>query len=732
MRAAALSGGARVSASFRASARAAWSLLLAAAGPALATAQSPASPSPPDVLAFADSLAQVHDRESLLRLESQLIERARIERDDVELHLRLGFLALQLAAVSGGRHWDDAGSEFEWALELDPESALAWYGLGLAERGLAPTFYNSRAAAQAMLGKDHVALAGRAFGRAMALEPGFARAALAWGELAQMRSLRDERSAALRGLRGLPPEAMDTTTLLVRGRLERRLGERDSAVATFGRYLAAGGDSALGLLERARTRFAAGDSAGAADYRAGAELASGEALLGYRADLAFIAPESALAEFDRTDGAARGEWLERFWSSRDLEGLRAEGERVAEHYQRLELALGDFALPPFTRRFGFEQYFRSGRVDVDDRGVIWVRHGAPSHRIVTVRNQAESWYYSPGTAEELYFHFVAGEDLDDYRLVPSPGSVPLAAREDLMSEGGPASRDYWRLANSGDARRLMLEQEMFREGKDMMVLGTTTDTHARRWPAVLEASRQAVATAESGDRGIVHLAVAVPLDDLPDEADRARGLRLRVVARSLANGEVTRADTTVPVPRGDDARFAMVLVDLGVAAGPVAVAATAELGDSAGAVAARDTLQVPALGARLALSDLMLGRESLGLHWAAGSGEPVPLNPLGQHPRPEPLSVYYEVYGLGDAAGAAELVLWRVEGGDPPTDSLPPAGRRALRLRFDERGAGLVTRVRRSVDISDLPPGSYRLRLRLEDASGRLAVRTARLEVTRK
>ena len=89
---------------------------------------------------------------------------------------------------------------------------------------------------------------------------------------------------------------------------------------------------------------------------------------------------------------------------------------------------------------------------------------------------------------------------------------------------------------------------------------------------------------------------------------------------------------------------------------------------------------------------------------------------------------------VGDEAGAgvADLVLWRVEGEDRPTDSMPPSGRRALRLRFDERGAGPVTRVRRSVDLTDLPPGTYRIRLRLQDAAGGEAVRTAELEVTRK
>jgi hypothetical protein len=241
-----------------------------------------------------------------------------------------------------------------------------------------------------------------------------------------------------------------------------------------------------------------------------------------------------------------------------------------------------------------------------------------------------------------------------------------------------------------------------------------------------------VATADIAGRGIIHFAVAVNLDDLPDEADRKAGVRLLLAARPLGAGEVVRVDTTVALPAKRGTDYALALVDLEVASGQVAVTAVAEMGDSAGVVLARDTLQVPDAGARLAVSDLVLGRESAGLSWQAAPGEPVPLNPTGSHPRSEPLSLYYEVYGLGDAAGVADLVLWKLEDRDQPADSIPPSGRRALRLRFDERGAGPVTRVRRSVDLSDLPPGPYRLRLRLQDGAGREVVRTAQLDVTRK
>jgi hypothetical protein len=110
----------------------------------------------------------------------------------------------------------------------------------------------------------------------------------------------------------------------------------------------------------------------------------------------------------------------------------------------------------------------------------------------------------------------------------------------------------------------------------------------------------------------------------------------------------------------------------------------------------------------------------------------VALNPIGAFPRTEPLELYYEIYGLGEGLASTELVLWRPDpdraSGAPPE----PGDRRALRLRFEERGTGPITRARRSVDLGELPPGAYRLRLVLRDGEGRDAAREAALRVTRK
>jgi GWxTD domain-containing protein len=723
MRAAASRAGARASAWLRAS-------LAVVAALAAGTATAPAAAQ--HVLPLADSLAGSRDTAALAALERQLISWARGHRDDPDVHLRLGALALRRGELAGQPHWDHAISEFEWAAELDRDSPLPWYGRGLAWLGMAPERYGTRATVEAILGRDPVARAGSAFREALEKDPAFTPAAVAWGRLALLPALRDELLGALSALRGVPPGAADSTVHLLRGRLERRGGDADSALAAFARYAAGGGSGALARLERARVLLAAGRPGGAAAYFEGAALADSAVAVGYRRDLGYLASDEDLAAFDATSGAGRRAWLERFWRARDLEALRGDGERIAEHYRRLEVALAEFGLPPFKRRFGFQEYYQSGRTDLDDRGVIFVRHGAPTDRNRTVRFQAESWYYAPGSEPELRFHFVAIDDLEDYRLVPSVAQVPEPAREELRELGGPAADQYWRYGTTGSASRVGLEHRMFAAGREMMVRGTTTDTWARRWEHELVAGSQAVAIGVPSEVGRVHVAVAVPLERLPDDGSGGRRLTLRLAAWGPDGAPVRRLDTVVTIRADWGAATGLTRLSFAAPPGPLLVQAELEADSGTGALVLRDTLDVPDADAGLGLSDLVLGRESLRLTWTAGDGEPVALNPLGGFPRNEPLELYYEIYGLGDGLASTELVLWRPDA-DKASGALPEAGdRRALRLRFEERGTGSVTRARRSVDLDELPPGVYRLRLVVRGGEGREVARTAKLRVARK
>lgn len=130
----------------------------------------------------------------------------------------------------------------------------------------------------------------------------------------------------------------------------------------------------------------------------------------YRHDIAWIATPSELREWDGAGGEARPAFLRRFWGDRDQREGLASGDRLAEHVRRLDVALRDYAIHPKRgrtpiMRVGYESAHEGGgsasqlldfaptQGQLDDRGVVFVRQGAPSRRLLTVRPSLETWVY---------------------------------------------------------------------------------------------------------------------------------------------------------------------------------------------------------------------------------------------------------------------------------------------------------------------------------------------------
>ena len=203
--------------------------------------------------------------------------------------------------------------------------------------------------------------------------------------------------------------------------MEREVGDGDSALAAFNGYLDRGENRGLGLLEVARTDFLMGRFDGVTPYFEGAASDDSATVAGYRADLATIAPDSVLREFDQQRGEQRARYLRRFWSQRDRAELRADGERLREHYRRLFYARKNFQLTTNNRHYDIVERYRSGSRDFDDRGVIYIRHGEPSSRASYAApglEPNESWRYARPDGD-LIFHFIAREDVQDFKLVES-------------------------------------------------------------------------------------------------------------------------------------------------------------------------------------------------------------------------------------------------------------------------------------------------------------------------
>ncbi|MEO8452596.1 MAG: GWxTD domain-containing protein, partial [Gemmatimonadota bacterium] len=344
------------------------------------------------VEAFADSIAPVSDTAFLLALETKLMTAARRDRANPAAHLTLGQLALRLG------HFDDAASEFKWATQLEPQWPYPWFGLGIAEFGAGTDKSAARDGRRALLGRDAWTRAAAAWTRAVTLEPAFAGRLERLGHTALARGDRDQATVIREALRraSAPPRSGHPVgaVVLARARFERELGDTASALAVFETVTWEDG-RAQALLEQARVRFVTAAGDGSEPYYAGARLDDSIVVAQYRRDLTWIATPAELAEFDHAAGPDRAEFLWSFWTGRDRQALRASGDRLREHYRRLELA---------ARQFEGDSLDSS-----DPRVAVWIRHGAPEDRITgsvagVVPN--ETWRFKRARGD-LVLHFGA-------------------------------------------------------------------------------------------------------------------------------------------------------------------------------------------------------------------------------------------------------------------------------------------------------------------------------------
>jgi len=728
---------------------------------ALAPRVSLGAQDPSDRLALEqlrDSLAGVADSVALRRLEAVTIAVAKRHRDDPMTHLRLGFIGYRLGEIAGKSHWDDAAGEFEWAAELRPAWPYPWYGDGLAELALGEHSVIGVENLRQVLGKDYLSKATRAFARAVAADPAFADATVDLARAALNQRIGPRLDLALSAVRAAAssPAGRQPLLQLARGRVERAVGNADSALAAFKAYLAVGGDSGVGHLELARTLYFAHQPAeGLRAYYAGARASTASAAALYRSDLAWTTTPAELAAFDALDsGPARAKWLAGFWQERDVAEAREPGERLAEHYRRWFYAEQHFLLLSRHRLYDITERYRNTLGEVDDRGIIYLRHGPPDRRATYVSSDAvepnETWLYQEPHGD-LIFHFVARKGVQDFKLVESladaltsglGGALALQAQRGMSpaASGLFASRAdlsplYVRLSDptgSANVRGALAAERKL--GQHSIEVGTTSDSYRRIFAAPLDViiSRFVVGEPRSGGSAL-HIVFAIPahrLSPVPDGNRVVYPLSFRLYVTDGAGGLAARLDTMrvfaapKPLPGGT---YLTGQLAVPVPPGVYAYRLLTEQGDGGtGTLLTGDSVNVDTLtGRRFAVSDLVVGRVGSGLVWSSGA-DTVFLNPLDRFPEGGTAELYYEVYGLPPGGVYHTVIRLARRGGRSVFGALSHlvgGGKHSsVVLEFDAPSDGPVTRVHRRVDLGDAPRGSYVLTVRIGDPATGIAV----------
>lgn len=695
-----------------------------------------------------DSIRFSTDTTGLLRLERAIIEEARAERLEPMHHLRLGLLSLRLSELQPGEpHLDHAVGEFQWAAELRPDWPWPWYGLGLAEARGADRAGGFAGGLFTMLGLDRDRLSGAAFARAIAVDPAFVEGLLEFARVALAQRIDAPVRPALDALRAATasPVGWHGELLLARGRLERLAGHPDSALVAFRRAARLGWRPDVAQLELARTVPLTGPIDGRTGravreatrraYLAAAATGDGEVVAMLRRDLEPIAEPAELAAFDSLAPAARGEWLARFWTARDAIDLREPGSRLAEHLRRWDVARREFRLPPFRRRYRWgTETWQSGDGELDDRGIVYVRHGEPTLRIEWPRSRPsptrldpfqrnygnESWRYDrpDGT---ITLHFVARDDPDDFKLVETPLELDVAL--DQLERHAHEIPGLDRLIRAGAASQTWVSEDVRLQGRASMAIATQTDSWQREYRDILSGRAQWLAAGVRDGHPLVHIVYALDaaaIRRLPTPPTGTVPVRVRASFFDRDGVPVATLDTVqfVAVP-GPGARMVAARAEVPVEPGALRVRMGVELSPEQGMVFPVDSLVAPAPGApSLELSAVLLGRSGHSLPWQVNPADTAWLDAAGVYAPGDTLTLYAEAYGL--RAGADARVRIQVTRRRTGIGRLFGSRSTAISLSETLSATGATLALHREIALGELEAGSYALEVTVESGGRRI------------
>ncbi len=770
-------------------------------------AQAPADRSA--LLAYADSLAAATTVDQVRDLEA-----ARVGGT-------LGLIRSGLAALRRGELGQDRGPYdqaiqlLERAIDGEGRWPYPWFALGVTQMASYRRAFVVKATNYSPAGASYREAALRSFARAIANDSTFVPAADALAGITLSlghRLLPKMLAEPLRRVEFVPGTAPQVH--LAAANVAFGNQEYERTLEILGDYLRRGGDRGVAGVEQARTLSALKrPEEAAAAYLAGLTGLTETGRLAYREDLGWVAGQDEIDVLDTLALTAVPAWVGQFWRERDALNLRAPNERLIEHLRRWVYAHENFLshrpddVPANAEGFGpqdqsslFEvgaiaevmtevaggipafRTYRRTQWELDDRGVMYLRHGEPTKRVSSVAGPPnESWAYDLPEGRRV-FHFLGSRALGTQSATTLTASLPLDAdmldaRADLDSRYALLADRIQRLEaqartnqslNAALAREAGLEartpgstvistginaqsvnnaianQSMTRLGADVLwreaarnrgaiAAAVATDGYPQHYKTSLDAIVQVYGVGfGKGETQRILTVFAVPGTRLVPRRRPDGGpgvlypINFRVIALDRGTGVIRQLDTTRTFLAPDTLRgdqHLSGLLELAVPAGAYQVRAlVSQPGQEAGTGVGRDSVRIPADPRDMILSDLILGRTESGLAWSYG-GEKIPLNPLNAVPKGNGVELFYEVGGL--VAGQKYTVTSTVRKAEDK-----PTARPQLQVGFDFTASASYERVSRGLGLANLKPGAYVLSVAVEEqGSGRQVRRERALNV---
>ncbi|HEX3926457.1 MAG TPA: hypothetical protein VHW65_00525 [Gemmatimonadales bacterium] len=490
----------------------------------------------------------------------------------------------------------------------------------------------------------------------------------------------------------------------------------------------------------------------------------------------FLTPAENKA-WDTVTAGDRERWVRDRLASRDVRDARPPGSRLAAHFERLDTVDVNFRMniprnrrdaartlpavdPDLGRLIDVDSFVRANsepgavharvmreykrwQTDYDDRGVVWLRYGAPDHRVIWPCTQVgppcetvrELWTYDIG-GQELLLNFeneaFSGEVAATRLVTGVLGSYfcGVDARRCLLTEESKMAAAQPPGRNAGRTPFVTLEtmESLHQVDQSFITEATTTDDNSVRHERPIMTVAHLSRLWDPATGAVMALGTyALRIDDLAAESrDGKRAVEVNVSLRQWDGRLGAWYDTTIvrravlpPSTSGESWLTGLVVAPSSAAVREWSLAAEQQTGRLGRAY---QTGGVALADGPIALSDLILGSARQDLAWD-DHGTAVPLAPLNGVVKSAPIALYYQVRSAG-ARGAitTTVVIYPIkDSATAKTPALSIASSGALRTGINE--------VARSVDASRLGKGTYLIEVRLSDQTGVIARRTATLSL---
>ena len=494
-------------------------------------------------------------------------------------HLRLGFLSLRIGELGGQSHYDDAASEFQWAIDLQPDWPYAWYGMGLAEYGVGDSQISFVTGLKTMLGKDALTRSAVAFAKSAEVDPAFVRGLVELSNTALRQRVNIKLGVALDALRARPrhpPRATIPRCCSPGGGSSARWA---TATPPWRRSRATSSRARTGAWASSRSRAPCSCSAastGSQPYYEGAairRLGDGRGLS--RPTSPRSPRDSVLREFDQTQRRAAGRLSAAVLGQTGTtpsSGPRASGfgSIIAGSSTRARTSSSPRSTGTTTSSSAIAPAAVTSTTGASSTSATASRPAAATYAAPGLEPN-ESWRYSRPDGD-LIFHFVAREDVQDFKLVESLFDVlgfsnAIALRADRarrQSDGRAADAvpraalaDLPAAAVGRPHRHRPLPDRGAGGGTGEHRGGTTTDSYELTFPTELKVTSEVLAVGRDSAGSLVQIAYAIAGSSL-EPVTVTRGylysVRVRFVATDRTGKVVASLDTTrhfvspAPVP----------------------------------------------------------------------------------------------------------------------------------------------------------------------------------------